>query len=137
MEALQATSPDKDEAFWASVLKRWSDACDTVVSLKKDIKSARAESERLEVQVQTLRVSQEGLLRERDRLQEECKKYRDQSHVLLKEKEAFLVSHHRVATAPTTPAPDEQTLNKLREAEDGLEKVKQEYAKLRDKVRSG
>ncbi|KAF5377636.1 hypothetical protein D9615_005298 [Tricholomella constricta] len=134
MEGFQGPRPDMDEAFWASVVKRWSDACDSVVSLKQELKKAKVESYKHQEQLHALKVREETLLRERNRLQEESEEYRDRSLTLLKEKEAFVLSQ----TRPLAPAlvgtrvPGEITLNKLREAEEGLEKAKHEFGKLKD-----
>ncbi|KAF8078499.1 hypothetical protein FPV67DRAFT_1663230 [Lyophyllum atratum] len=122
-----------DETFWASVLKRWSDACDTVVSLKKDLKKAQAEADRHQEKLHALQSREEELLREHNHLKEEagCKEYRDRSCALLKETEAFRRSQSQ-ASSVGSHRPDDNTVDNIREAEHGLEKARHEYMKLKE-----
>ncbi|KAG5648091.1 hypothetical protein DXG03_007126 [Asterophora parasitica] len=123
MEGLQGASPSTDEVFGASVMKRWSDACESNVSLKGDLKNCQSESEQHQEQARALQVREESLLRDRNRWQEECKEYHDRLHSLAREREALILLQSQLPPpSARTPAPNEPTLNKLRVAEECLEK---------------
>lgn len=43
MEAHVGVLPTKEEAFWASIVAKWSDACSNIVSLKTELEKAQSE----------------------------------------------------------------------------------------------
>ncbi|EDR15034.1 uncharacterized protein LACBIDRAFT_300769 [Laccaria bicolor S238N-H82] len=100
---------DEPDVFWADVLKRWSDASQNVVRLRKEL-------------TQT---------------QEERDKYRHELHSFKQVTEPFPLPFGQPTTATLEAYPPSSTVtsNKLQEAEAGLGRAKHEYQKLRDQLK--
>ncbi|KAG6820375.1 hypothetical protein H0H93_001346 [Arthromyces matolae] len=101
--------PPKEEAFWASIVARWSNACSDVVALKAELEKTEAEASRLRKGADALRAREGILIEERDRLLQEAPS-------LLNDDEAGT------------------TRVKLREAEECLERAKLEYMRVKEQL---
>ncbi|KAG5353377.1 hypothetical protein C0989_007522 [Termitomyces sp. Mn162] len=106
MDAHAGVLPIKEEAFWASIIAKWSDACNNIVLLKAELEKAQSEFE----------------------------KYRKLTAVQLKAKEDACHSQIQCVTAQSmsSQAHDEIMRTKLREAEEGLARAKSEYLHMKD-----
>ncbi|KAF8898617.1 hypothetical protein BD779DRAFT_1484828 [Infundibulicybe gibba] len=103
-----------DDLFWASVLRRWSEATETIVHLRKELADAQQECQRHSS-------DQANTLPSEGSQQVPSSSAREITPPPSRGNNLFVVEH-------------EAALNKLKGAELGLERAKSEYARLREQL---
>ncbi|GLB36266.1 hypothetical protein LshimejAT787_0305540 [Lyophyllum shimeji] len=131
MEGFQGALPGTDEAFWSSVVKRWSDACETVVSLRRELKEAQEESRCHQQSLRESRARETELLRQQCELKEECRRFRGDSESLLQEKAALL---HSQTQSTASGQPDGNPADKTRDADREVERVNHECSAIKEQL---
>lgn len=134
MDGFPGALPGTDEVFWASVVRKWSEACETVVSLRRDLTKAQEESRRHQQNLHKSQAREAELSRQHSELKEECKFYRDRSYSLLQGEDAHCQTQSVASTSVSSNGPDEKTRHTIRETELELERAKHEYVKIEEQL---